>query len=108
MPQAIPNQFEFMNQKWQIKPASYKELKEDMGLCDPNTNTITIDPTLPPDLILQTIFHEIIHAWEMTLQLDLPERTVDLLALSLVHFFTSNPGFAKIFEATDNDTDTAP
>jgi len=107
MARAIPTQFQFMNQTWTIKPAQYRQLKEDMGLCDPMTNTITVDPTLPPDVLLQTIFHEIIHTWELTLQLDMPERTVDLLALSLIHFFKTNADFAQVFiERTDHDADT--
>lgn len=102
MPQ-IPNQFEFMNQTWTIRPAQYKELKDDMGECDAMTNTIKLDPSLPPDVLLQTLVHEIIHVWEITLQLDLPERTVDLLALSLIHFFKTNMPFVKLFDETTND-----
>jgi len=93
----IPNTFSFMNQTWTIRPAQYKELGDDMGECDARTMTIKVDPTLPPDQLLQTIWHEIIHSWELTLQLDLPERTVDLLALSLIHFFKMNPAFADVF-----------
>ena len=102
----IPNQYEFMNQTWRIRPAQYKELKDDMGECDPMSNTIKVDPTLPPDVFLQTLMHEILHSWEITMQLDLPERTVDLLALSLIHFFKTNQKFAELFTAEDTDNDT--
>ena len=102
----IPNQYEFMNQTWTIRPAQYKELKDDMGECDPVSNTIRVDPTLPPDVFLQTLFHEILHSWEITMQLDLPERTVDLLALALIHFFKTNQKFVELFTAEDTDNDT--
>ena len=84
------------------------ELKDSMGQYDPMTNTIMVDPTLPPDILLQTIFHEILHSWEFTLQLDMPDRTVDLMALSLIHFFRTNPQFAELFTEVTNDTDTTP
>ena len=107
MAKQIPTEFSFMNQTWRIRPAGHNELKDSMGQCDPMTNTIMVDPTLPPDVLLQTIFHEILHSWELTLQLDMPDRTVDLMALSLIHFFKTNPGYAELFmEVTDDTTTT--
>jgi hypothetical protein len=100
----IPEEFEFMNQKWQIQQQHTKQLSDDMGQCDPNTTTITIDPTLNTSMMQQTLWHELVHCFEITLQLDLPDRTVDLLALSLIHFFKTNPDFLTLLvEDTEHD-----
>lgn len=107
MAKQIPTEFSFMNQTWRIRPAMHNELKDSMGQCDPMTNTIIIDPTLPSDVLLQTIMHEILHTWEITLQLDMPDRTVDLMALCLIHFFKSNPQFAGLFMEFEDDNPTA-
>jgi hypothetical protein len=101
---SIPDEFQFMNQRWRIQQLQTKQLGEDMGECDPMTTTITLDPSLNATMMQQTLWHELVHCWEITLQLDLPERTVDLLALSLIHFFRTNPRFVDvILEDLEND-----
>ena len=94
----IPDQFEFMSQQWRIRSASSKELTDCLGLCDPSTNTIILDTDRPDAVLLQTMFHEIIHAWEMTLAQCLTEQQVDTMSTSMIHFFKQNPEFRELLK----------
>lgn len=87
---------EFMSQKWRVRLAEPRELDNCLGLCNPQTNTIILDPELPESVMTQTLFHEIIHIWEMTLAQNLTEQQVDVLATAMVHFFRANPEIIEL------------
>jgi hypothetical protein len=87
----LPKHISFMNQVWSVDYATQNQLTDCVGLCDPQQLKIWISPNLAPDAETQTLLHEITHVMEMTLQLDLPERTVDLMAASFLHLLRSNP-----------------
>jgi hypothetical protein len=87
----LPINFEFLEQHWQIRASHHREISDDMGLCDPVNLTVLVDTSLPPDLQRQVLWHELVHVVEQTYQLDMPERTVDLMALGLVHLLRKNP-----------------
>ena len=84
-------QIKFMSQAWQIRNAEPRELVDCLGLCDPKTNTIIIDPELTGWPRLQTIFHEIFHIWEMTMNQCLTEQQVDTMASAMIHCLKENP-----------------
>jgi hypothetical protein len=98
----LPQQIEFMSQKWSIRTARYKELDNCLGQCDPTTNTIIIDPDLPDDVMLQTLFHEIIHSWEITLCQNLTEQQVDVLSTAMIHCFKQNPELLLLLSQEEN------
>jgi len=91
-------QFEFMSQTWTIRDAEPRELTDCLGLCDPRTNTIIIDPELQGWVKLQTIFHEIFHVWEITLNQCLSEGQVDVLATAMLHCLRENPELVRMIE----------
>jgi hypothetical protein len=92
-------QIEFMSQAWTIRDAEARELPLDtLGLCDPKTNTIIIDPELQGWPRLQTIFHEIFHVWEMTMNQCLTEQQVDTMASAMLHCLRENPELIKMIE----------
>ena len=92
-------QIEFMSQSWTIRDAEARELPLDtLGLCDPKTNTIIIDPELQGWPRLQTIFHEIFHVWEMTMNQCLTEQQVDTMASAMLHCLRENPELIKMIE----------
>ena len=93
----IPKNIEFMSQLWQIRAAKPKELIDCVGLCDPKTNTILLDPYLPRDVLLQTVTHELIHTIEMTLNLYLTEQQVDVMAVGIVHLLRTNPELLALY-----------
>lgn len=101
-------QIKFMSQNWQIRDSRPDELPEDtLGLCDPKTNTITVDPNLPLHLWQQTLGHELVHLIEMTLNLCLTEQQVDTLSTGLIHLLKENPGLLALYhtEAVDDIID---
>ena len=91
-------QITFMSQKWNIRDAESRELTDCLGLCDPKTNTIIIDPDLTGWVRLQTIFHEIFHIWEMTMNQCLTEQQVDTMAAAMIHCLHENPELIKMIE----------
>jgi len=91
-------QITFMSQTWTIRDAEPRELIDCLGLCDPKTNTIIIDPELQAWPRLQTIFHEIFHIWEMTMNQCLTEQQVDTMAAALIHCLKENPVLMRMIE----------
>lgn len=88
----------FMSQNWQIRDSQINELPEDtLGLCDPKTNTITLDPDLPLHVWQQTLGHELVHLIEMTLNLCLTEQQVDTLSTGIIHLLKENPDLIQLF-----------
>lgn len=93
----IPEQIEFMSQTWSIRYAEPRELTECVGQCDPRTNTILLDPSLPESVLLQTLTHELMHLLEMTLNQCLTEQQVDTMASGLVHLLKANPMLWELY-----------
>lgn len=91
-------QITFMSQTWTIRDALPRELVDCLGLCDPKTNTIIIDPELTGSPRLQTIFHEIFHIWEMTMHQCLTEQQVDTMATAMLHCLKENPSLIRMLE----------
>jgi hypothetical protein len=99
-------QIEFMSQTWTIRNSEPKELGSDLGQCDPTTNTIIIDSTLPRPVWLATLSHELIHVIEITLNQCLTEQQVDTIAIGLVHLLKANPEIIKLFMDEQQDYDS--
>jgi hypothetical protein len=93
----IPGTIEFMSQHWQIRAAEPRELNTDLGLCDPIRNTIILDGNLPPDVLLSTLSHELVHLIEITMNLCLTEQQTDCLGAGLVHLFKTNPQLLALY-----------
>jgi len=90
-------QIEFMSQTWTIRDAEPRELGTDLGQCDPTTNTIIVDSTLPRPVWLATLAHELVHLIEITLNQCLTEQQVDTMATGIVHLLTANPEIIKLY-----------
>ena len=88
---------EFMSQLWTIRAARPRELGDALGLCDPTTNTIIIDPDLPASVMLQTLTHEWIHLIEITMNLCLTEQQVDAMAAGVLHLLATNPELLALY-----------
>ena len=88
---------EFMSQLWTVRAAKPRELQDCLGLCDPTTNTIIIDPDLPASVMLQTLTHEWVHLIEMTMNLHLTEQQVDAMAAGILHLLATNPELLALY-----------
>ena len=98
----IPEQIKLFSQTWQIRASSPGELVDDLGQCRPDQLEILINPNQVPESMIHTLAHELVHAIEQKLLLDMTERQVDLMALGFIDLIGNNPKFTKIFGA-DND-----
>ena len=92
-------ELEFMSQLWTVRAAKPKELVDCLGLCDPTTNTIIIDPDLPPSVMLQTLTHEWVHLIEQTMNLHLTETQVDAMAAGVLHLLATNPELLALYQS---------
>lgn len=99
----IPQTFELFSQVWQIRAGSPKELDNNNGLCYSDSCEILLNPNQAIQEMKQTLLHELVHAIETKLNLDLTENQVDTLALGLNHMFTTNPELASLFLAEDEE-----
>jgi len=103
----IPQEISFMSQTWRIRAARPKELIDCVGQCDPQHNEILLDPTLSPDVILSTLFHEIVHIWEITLHQHLTEGQTDVIAQAMIHCFKTNPSLLALL-STEQEENVSP
>ena len=101
----IPQQIEFMSQTWQIRAAEPRELGSDLGLCDPINNTIVLDPSLPPSVLLSTLGHELVHLIEITMNLCLTEQQTDCLGAGITHLLITNPQLLALYSRQDPGDD---
>lgn len=98
----IPNKFRLFNKTWTIRPSTEYELKEEMGMCYVNNLEIAYAMTYPSDELEHVLAHEITHAIEQTLQLEMTERQVDLFALGLLDLIKNNPALIEYFKGDGN------
>jgi hypothetical protein len=99
----LPMTFDLFHQKWRIRAARTGELVEDLGQCRPDQHEIVINPNQTEESMTHTILHEIVHSWEIKLDLDMTERQVDLIALAMIDFFRSNPRAIELITGENNE-----
>lgn len=90
--------FQLFSQEWQIRYGKPTELNDELGLCLPDLRVILVDENQNVDSKKHTIAHELIHAVEQKLLLNLTENQVDLLALGLLDMFRTNPELTWLFK----------
>lgn len=66
---------------------------ENCGLCDSDKQTITIKKGMPNDLELDTILHEVTHAIDFQMNLEMTERQVHGVGAGLAAVLIDNPRF---------------
>ena len=67
------------------------KMQDDCGQCDDNKQTITIKKEMPSDLELDTIIHEVTHAIDYQMNLDMTERQVHGVGAGLAAVLIDNP-----------------
>jgi hypothetical protein len=93
-------EFRLFSQEWQIRYGRDTELDDELGLCLPDKRLILIHRGQDTDSKKHTLAHELVHAVEQKLLLNLTETQVDLLALGLLDLFKNNPHLMVVFEDT--------
>lgn len=94
------SEFRLFSQEWQVRYGTDKQMPDHLGLCLPDERKILIHPDQNTDSKKHTLTHELIHAIEQKLSLNLTETQVDLLALGLLDLFRNNPHLMVVFEET--------
>ena len=87
----IPDTFELFSETWTIRTGTDIELALNNGLCLADCNTILLNANQTEQGIQQTLVHELLHAIEVKLDLEMTERQVDCMALGLLYMFKTNP-----------------
>lgn len=81
-----------LGKTYTIEEVPLKQLKAN-GICDFSCQTIKVATPLLPDEAKDVILHEVIHAVDHLLDLELTERQVQVLATGLMAVFAANPDF---------------
>ena len=71
----------------------YDDKAENCGECDDNKQQITVKKSMPPDLELDTIIHEVTHAIDYQMNLEMSERQVHGVGTGLAAVLIDNPKF---------------
>jgi hypothetical protein len=90
--------FKLFSQEWQIKLGQEREMPEHLGLCLPDQRKILLHEDQDKDSKKHTLLHELLHAIEQKLSLNLTETQVDLMALGLLDLFRNNPELLVVFD----------
>jgi hypothetical protein len=103
----IPKNFELFSDIWTIRAGSDKELDNNLGLCYADSQEVILNPNQTPQQLKHVLLHELIHAIEQKLNLELTESQVDGVALGIKHLFLTNPQLLGLLvQDTQNDTST--
>ena len=92
----IPDEFQLFSQTWRIRTGTEKELPTELGMCYPDTNEILLNGAQTPDSVIHTLLHELLHAIETKMHLEMSERQIDCLSLGLIDLFRNNPDMVGI------------
>lgn len=98
----LPIEIELFSQTWRIRAARQGEIDTDLGQCRPDQLEIVINPNQSGESMTHTIMHELTHAIELKLDLELTERQVDLIALGYINLFRLNRGIYEMIEGDYN------
>jgi hypothetical protein len=103
----IPKNFELFSEIWTIRAGSDKELDNNLGLCYADSQEVILSPNQTPQQLKHVLLHELIHAIEMRLNLELSEAQVDGVALGIKHLFLTNPALLGLLvQDTQDGTST--
>lgn len=69
---------------------------DNLGSCEDEAQRICVAQGLKKDLIQDTLLHEITHALDYHLHLNLEERQVSVLATGLIAVFRANSALRKL------------
>ena len=70
-----------------------------LGLTKYMDLSIAVQESMPPPLEQEVVFHEITHAIEKSLDLDLSEHQVEVLSCGWIQVLRDNPGLLDYFKA---------
>jgi Zn-dependent peptidase ImmA (M78 family) len=91
-----PDEITVLGKPWQlINNNEYCEAEEVYGLTDCRECVIYYTTDTTPSQIRDTVLHELIHALDLSLHLELTEQQVHAIAAALYGTFMGNPKFTQ-------------
>lgn len=91
-PKHYPKEWLINGELWTLKfgrPAKICKGAK-LGLCDPSTRTIIINPKQSKDEMLCTFIHELIHAIDMEYDIKIPHKLIYKMELWMFDLLTAN------------------
>ena len=83
--------------------ADYPQLEDSYGLCDSDEQHIWIKEGQPLESEQDTVLHEVLHAVESAMNIDIPEEAIHRMATGLLAVIRDNPTFVR-YLATKRST----
>ena len=92
-----PARVRVLGKQFQIDfvPGDHKNLEEAYGLCDSDEQRIWIKEGQPLESEQDTVLHEVLHAVESAMNMDLDDKIIHLLATGLLAVIRDNPTFVR-------------
>lgn len=78
-----------------VRVVNKSPLDKDSGECDEKSQTITVNEDQTEEAMQDTILHEVVHAIDHTLRLDMSENQVAMMATGLIAVIRDNPEFTE-------------
>jgi hypothetical protein len=98
---SFPNTINVIEQNYVIQ---YDDsLKNALGQCDANTLKISILPNQPASVEVDVVLHEVVHAIEMAMYLNMSERQVYCISIGLLAVLKRNPQFLEYLNKAINN-----
>lgn len=98
----LPFTFKLFGQQWTVRTARPYEIT-DLGQCRPDDFEIIINPGQNNESLTHTLTHELVHAIEQKLHLNLTEDQVDLFALGLIDLIRNNNEILDYIISEENE-----
>ena len=95
--------FRLFSRSWNIRFSHPGEITDDLGQCRPDQLEILINPNQVSESVKHTIAHEICHAIELSQDLQMTERQIDLMALGIIDLVRNNPELFDVFKVEIDD-----
>ena len=86
----IPEVVKILGQEYRIEFLGKKKKRGFIGRCFPHANIIQLDESLCPDKMGEVFLHEVLHAIDENLELDIKHRSINRLAIALYQFLKEN------------------
>ena len=90
---ALPKQIKIVGKTYVVE--EIPEMDEDCGACYDTKQLIKIAGDLPQELSQDTLLHEVMHAIDYQMHLNLKERHVSAMASGLMAVIKENPDFVN-------------
>ena len=86
----IPQVVKILGQEYKIEFLGKKKGRNFIGRCFPHANIIQLDDRLCNDKMGEVFLHEVLHAIDENLELDIKHRSINRLAIAVYQFLKDN------------------